>query len=133
MNGRGMRRWGAAGLAMIVSVAVTNMTRAQDYRTAVEASVKEAEVRLADAFATGPVAGRFLERIPGSYVFAPDDRSLPIVTVINPNRVGTLAVGPLVSATGTLDPEARALELTSYALPAAVEARAAARSLESAA
>jgi Trypsin-like peptidase domain len=131
MNG-GMRRGGAAGLAIVVSLGGVSVTAAQNHRTAVEATVREAGVRLADAFATGPVLGRFIERIPGSYVFAPDDRSLPIVTVTNPNRVGTLAVGPLVSATGTLDLNARALELTNYALPAAIEARAAARSPDSA-
>ena len=88
----------------------------QDITATVGARVKEAASRLTDAFAGGPVRGRFLERLPGSYVFAPEDKALPVVAVTNPYRIGTLAVGPLVVVRGELDAAARTLELENYAL-----------------
>ncbi|MBP2490885.1 hypothetical protein JOH50_006681 [Rhizobium leguminosarum] len=57
-----------------------------------------------------------MERSPVSYIFSPEDRSLPIATVINPERVGILAVGPRMLVKGKLDPELRTIEVSDYRL-----------------
>jgi hypothetical protein len=109
--------WRGGILAILLAATATaGGAGAQDYLASVEARAQEAVARLADAFAGGRVPGRFVERVPGSYVFAPDDVSLPIATVVNAHRVAPLAVGPLLEVAGRLDPDARTVEIEDYAL-----------------
>jgi hypothetical protein len=63
----------------------------------------EARARLAKLLAAEGVDGRFFERIPGSYVFAPKRIDLPQAPVSNPEVVAAFAVGPLLHVRGTLD------------------------------
>lgn len=76
---------------------------------------RTARSRLAELLLAGPVEGRLIERLPGSYVFVPRALDLPQAPVINPDAVGALAAGPLLRLRGKLDPEGR-LRVGSYEL-----------------
>jgi hypothetical protein len=56
--------------------------------------------RLAD----GVAEGRFIERFSGSVVFAPSVATLPELPIANPDALGKLAAGPLLTVKGVLDP-----------------------------
>ncbi|WP_159992926.1 serine protease [Roseomonas sp. 18066] len=92
----------------------------------------QAASAVVEAMQRGPLLGRFIERAAGSYVFVPEDRSLSLLTVTNPDRVSSLAVGPQLLARGRADVAARTLVVEDYALaasapaPATASARAAA-------
>jgi hypothetical protein len=101
--------------ALLVLIVLTCASAsAQDQRALVDAKAREAMGRLAQALERGPVTGQFVERIPGKYVFSPDNRSLPNVPVINSQKVAYLAVGPRVAVRGKLDLDKRTIEIVDY-------------------
>jgi hypothetical protein len=70
---------------------------------------------VAERLGRGEAEGRFVERVAGSYVFAPAAAGLPQLPVLNPEAVSELAVGPLLVVKGQVDPQGR-LRVEHYAL-----------------
>jgi V8-like Glu-specific endopeptidase len=97
------RRQSTALFAVVLAAMTLN---AQDRAAEIAARDKrlaEAKARLAAEISNGGVEGRFFERIPGSYVFAPKPTDLPQASVVNNDAVSTFAVGPLLRVGGKLN------------------------------
>ena len=83
-------------------------------KEALRTMVQQAEEALSRAFELGPVIGKFAERTPGSYVFSPSNRGLPIASVANPDQVSAGAVGPELRVVGRYDREIGQVRVTGY-------------------
>jgi hypothetical protein len=103
-------------MSLLFALLLGGATRAQSVSEQVDEKLRAAAARLADAFGRGAVFGQFVERAPGSYVFAPEDRSLPILAVENSARIGSIAVGPKVAARAEIEAEQRTIRILSYQL-----------------
>jgi hypothetical protein len=64
----------------------------------------------------GGVDGRLGERIPGNYVFRPLRPEWPQLPIVNPEKIGPLALGPVVRVRGRVDDGGR-VTVDSVALP----------------
>jgi Trypsin-like peptidase domain len=87
---------------------------AQDINAQLDQKLKQAASRLADAFAKDLVFGQFVGRGVGVYVFTPEDTSLPILAVENPERVNEIAVGPRVAVSARINQEEHKITIVSY-------------------
>src|SRR5918996_4453742 len=88
------------------------LSGAQDLDQARRAALQ----RLEQSLGRGAVAGRFVERTPGSYVFVPDSRGLPAVPVLNPDDLAAGAGGPRLEVRATYDAAAEGVRVSDYGL-----------------
>lgn len=117
-----MRRRPRLLLALSLNVSAVAFARgptlAQSLEEQLDQKLKAAAASLSDAFAKDAVFGQFVERAQGAYVFAPEDQSLPILVVENPEQISEIAVGPKVSVSAQIDLENRTVKVSSYELDA---------------
>jgi hypothetical protein len=101
----------AAALAFLAAGAIavfaaTTGVQPANVRTP-SSRARDARRQLEERFALGPVEGRFSERLPGSFTFAPLARGLPLVPVANPEKVSPMAIGARLQVLGKLDSSGR--------------------------
>ncbi len=89
---------------------------AQTRLEALETQVRQAIDQLAQKLESGAVAGRFTEPLPGSFTFVPEDKSLSVAVVANPDKVASVAVGPRIDLQGKLDRATRRITVAQYKL-----------------
>ena len=77
--------------------------------------VLAARRQVTDLLSASQIEGRFVERLPGSYLLAPRGVGLPQLPILNPEAVSALAVGPVVVVKGQVDAKGR-LRVDSYML-----------------
>ena len=76
--------------------------------------VTRAHETLARMFQQSSVPGRFMKRSVGLYSFVPANDDLPVVTVVNTEKIGTNAVGIPIVVRGKYEANKRVLNITSY-------------------
>jgi hypothetical protein len=69
---------------------------------------------MADRLEQQGVVGWFVERIPGSYVLVSENRELPAVKILNPERIASVSVGVRLSVRGIYAPEKSGVRVTDY-------------------
>lgn len=109
LRGRTSRAW------LVLAVLGTAGAAHAD-TAAVNSRVQAARARLAGLIADAGVDGRFVERIRGTYAFAPLAADLPLAPVANPDAITPLAAGPVVRVSGRMDGQG-GLTVASFEIP----------------